>query len=289
MTEQQQPPGLPAASVSDSRRRIGSLRGLGSGPPDDRAGGPILPVVVSYGGGLNSSAMLCGLIERRQRTPAAILFADTGAETPATYRWIERFSEWLTERGFPAVTTVRKVFKDYSTLEANCLHNKTLPSLAFGWRSCSQKWKARPQDEWIRAQGWDRVEKHIGYDAAEEHRVRSWVAEDKHLIRFPLIEWGWGRQECRSAIQRHGLTPPPKSSCFFCPALKVAEVLALKRCYPDLWERAVRMERVAREGGNLHTVKGLGRHWSFEEVVKQNEAQGKFWPEMELPCGCYDG
>lgn len=42
------------------------------------------PIAIAYGGGVNSTAMLCGLRERNI-TPAVILFADTGGETPETY------------------------------------------------------------------------------------------------------------------------------------------------------------------------------------------------------------
>ena len=41
-------------------------------------------IVVSYGGGTNSVAMLVGLHERGLR-PDAIVFADTGGEKPNTY------------------------------------------------------------------------------------------------------------------------------------------------------------------------------------------------------------
>jgi len=42
-----------------------------------------LPLVVAYGGGLNSTAMLCGFRERGI-IPSLILFADTGGEMPET-------------------------------------------------------------------------------------------------------------------------------------------------------------------------------------------------------------
>ena len=44
--------------------------------------------VVSFGGGVNSSAMLIGMHERGI-TPDAILFSDTGGEKPETYQHIE--------------------------------------------------------------------------------------------------------------------------------------------------------------------------------------------------------
>jgi hypothetical protein len=49
-------------------------------------------------------------------------------------------------------------------------------------------------------------------------------------------------------------------------------------------DRAIAMEKNAE----LHTIKGLGRNFSWEEVLKQNDAFG-FESPIELACGCYDG
>ena len=46
------------------------------------------PLVVAYGGGTNSTAMLCGFREIGIK-PDLILFADTGAEQPHTYKHVE--------------------------------------------------------------------------------------------------------------------------------------------------------------------------------------------------------
>lgn len=89
-------------------------------------------IVLSYGGGTNSTAMLVGLMERGER-PDLILFADTGGEKPHTYEHIETMQRWLRAAGWPTITTVRK---EGITLERDCLDRKALPSIAygFGWQ-----------------------------------------------------------------------------------------------------------------------------------------------------------
>ena len=62
------------------------------------------PVVVSYGGGTNSTAMLIGMVERSEPVDL-ILFADTGGERPGTYAYVDLFSGWLRERGYPATVS----------------------------------------------------------------------------------------------------------------------------------------------------------------------------------------
>src|SRR6185436_10754257 len=117
-------------------------------------------------------------LERRRIVPDLILFADTGGEKPATYFYLPVIQEWLAAHGMPPVTvvrvgTVKGKRGDYSTLEQNCLVNGTLPSLAFGRKACSLKWKRAPQDRYVAAwaparAAWargERVRKVIGYDA----------------------------------------------------------------------------------------------------------------------------
>lgn len=64
------------------------------------------PLVVSFGAGVNSTAMLCGFAERGIR-PDAILFADTGGERPETYRFLDTMDVWLAQNGMPNIIRVR--------------------------------------------------------------------------------------------------------------------------------------------------------------------------------------
>ena len=56
--------------------------------------------MVSYGGGVNSTALLIGL--HQHRIPVdLILFADTGAEHPHTYAYLDIMDRWLKGHGMP--------------------------------------------------------------------------------------------------------------------------------------------------------------------------------------------
>lgn len=237
--------------------------------PPDPAYRP--PVTVAYGMGVDSTAMLIGLHQRGVR-PDIILFADTGAEKPETYAFETPMQEWLRSVGFPPIITVRYVprnFKNwpqYYTLEDNCLTNGTLPGISFGPASCSQKWKQQPQhrhlQQWRPAvECWgrgDRVVKLIGFDASPADRRRTFAAgpdEGRHYVHhYPLQQWGWDRENCKRHISAAGLPVPPKSSCFFCLAMKPAEVEALQ---PEYLRRIVAME--ARAKPRLTASEGLWR------------------------------
>lgn len=237
-----------------------------------------MSVVAAFGGGVNSQAYMIGLWERGE-TVDLILMSDTGDEKPHTYRAVEQFQDWLANKGFPPITMVRK---EGLTLEQDCLNRKALPSVAYGFKSCSDHFKIRPQQAYLKANNIEVTQMIIGIDAGEQHR-----AKDIPINRYPLIEWGWGREECEEAIKRAGLPLPGKSACFFCPSSKKWEIKQLRRMYPDLAARAVAMENNA----DLTLVKGLGRDFAWRDLYEAEDRQVDMFAEsvIEMDCGCYDG
>ena len=187
--------------------------------------------ILAYGGGLNSTAMNIGLYHRKISLDL-ILFADTGCEQPHTYEYLPIMDRWLEAHGLPKIIPVEYTDKngDRLTLEQECLRSGTLPALAYGYKKCSLKHKISPQDKFCNnyppcREVWamdGRVVKFIGYDAGEEERRDHALVYDlqdrKYKKEYPLIDWGWGREECAAAIEQEGLPLPGKSSCFFCPA-----------------------------------------------------------------------
>lgn len=227
------------------------------------------PVLAAWGAGVDSTAMLIELIERGE-TVDWVLFADTGGERPATYAFVDLFREWLRTHGVPS-TIVRytasnfKNWPAYRTLEENCLTNGTLPSMAFGFGSCSQKWKIAPQNRWteewapareIWAAG-GKVIKLIGYDCSpadsRRYAEREGYTDARYVYRHPLREWGWTRERCIERIVQANLPVPPKSACF-CPATKPAELHTMSA---PLLRRIVLME--ARAKPRLRDIEGLWR------------------------------
>jgi len=253
-----------------------------------------MTVIVAYGGGTDSTALLIGMLRRGWPAPHAITTADTGGEKPYTYWYIDAFSAWLVEHSYPAITMVKKGGNN-RTLEEDCLIKNMLPSVAYGYKSCSQKFKVEPQEKWanndpVCRATWKskkKVTKLIGYNFGEVHRAK--FGEDKkYIFRYPLIEWEWKKEDAEKAITQEGLPLPGKSSCFFCPHNKKPEIVALAERYPDLAVRALRME----QGAHLKKIKGLGRRFSWTEFLfdyeKTRVVSDDDDPFDEKPCGCYD-
>ena len=252
------------------------------------------PIAWSYGGGLDSSAGILHMHELGIR-PDLIIIADVGGEHPHTWETVAAMDAWCQANDFPeiTITSYYSPTTRYQSLEGNCLHNDGLPSLAYGGHSCSLKWKIEAiEDEIWGIEGWKparkaleqgvRVTRCIGYDygCADSKRFakvdkveKKDEASGKFLHwknRYPLREWKLSRDVLDSTIADHpefgdlleartGSRTVRKSSCFFCPAMKVEEVEEMATDYPDLALRAAVMEYRAETGKHgLLTCNGLG-------------------------------
>jgi hypothetical protein len=234
-----------------------------------------------FGAGVDSTAMLIALYLAGIQ-PAVITFADVGGEKPETIAHVERMNAILLSWGWPPISICRKIplaSTGYDDLYGNCIANETLPSLAFGLKSCSIKWKQKPQDQfikgarsgpnagpphpvWIEAERTgQRIVKLIGYDCgrADMRRSRNLADADADFdYAYPLQLLGWKREDCIAIIAKvlGADYVPVKSACFFCPASKSWELFWLAAHHPDLLDRALLLERKAL----------TGRHSRFDEV-----------------------
>ena len=249
--------------------------------------------IVAYGGGTDSTAMIIECAKRGVKIDY-ILFADTGGEKPHTYQYVKTFSKWCVENGMPEIITVKKAGNG-ETLEESCLRLKAIPSIAYGYKTCSQKFKIQPQDKYFNnlpeAKAiWNtggRITKFVGYDATETTRIsKAKLTEDsKYEIRFPLVEWGLTRNDCIEIIKLEGLCQPGKSACFFCPMTRPTEIRQLNHNYPELMERALTMESNAK----LTTLKGLAINATWKNIISNDDIfDEEFELVPEMICECYE-
>jgi hypothetical protein len=246
-----------------------------------------MKIVVSFGGGSNSAAVLINMV-KHQIIPDEILFADTGGEHPHTYQFIDVFNQWLISKNFPSIKTLKYINKngDILTLEQDCLNNNTIPPIAFGWKTCSQKFKIQPITRYLKLKyPNEKIQMWVGFDAGEERRITANPNENFENY-YPLIEWGWNRQKCVEVIESAGLPKAGKSSCFFCPNMKRNEILSLSK---DLQDRCISMEKNAKK---LAELKGLGRNKSWTEIINADRNQMKIeWEEEDwhkISCECIE-
>lgn len=134
-----------------------------------------------------------------------------------------------------------------------------------------------------------KVVKCIGFDATEDHRVKGGGGtyatpknmniapdpelphyKDRYIFRYPLREWGLDRKACGKIIVDAGLPLPPKSACFFCPAMRLVEIERLRVLDPAQYQLALAMEDLYRSGrhfrgDNFYTVNAVRKDTKEKE------------------------
>lgn len=255
--------------------------------------------VVTYGGGVNSVAMLV-LLQALGVRPRAIVMSDPGSEWPETEHYRDVVMQpWLRRNGFPQVVVVtreeeaqhRPRSHHKGTLLDECLGKRMLPSAAYPpHKKCSLKYKRDPQLWWTERQAWAQAElyagqrmvKCIGFDAGEDHRIKPSFSDEREAVMFvpwyPLYEAGLDRADCIRLIEHAGLPVPRKSACTFCPNNERADWEDLRKQHPHRFAEAMEMSRRAAPGPESPDVVGLLRG-----CMPQGHRQLHLWVEAGCP------
>ena len=231
-----------------------------------------MPRVLSYGGGLDSFAMLLRSIELDE-LPDVVVFADVRdpdgrdpGEWPGTYRHIEEVARPVCEAAgipFEILDTVRYPVRDARSLFAWLEARRQIP-VGGPNRICTTIAKVERFERWLgdTYPGQD-VETWIGFEAGEEGRAKrdpnaGRPGSVRHN-RFPLIEWGWCRCRCEAYVRASGHPVPRKSACVFCPYATKADYRVLADELPAAFARVVELEaaKPPTKAGYKLSIKGF--------------------------------
>ena len=108
----------------------------------------------------------------------------------------------------------------------------------------------------------------FAYDEIQRTNATRWKDQD---VWYPLIEKKMTREDCARYIAGQGFPVPPKSGCFYCPFQRLDQWKNLRFKHPDLWERAINLEK---NGSNypkmtLSNFRKQGEPMTLEEVDKR--------------------
>lgn len=210
---------------------------------------------ISYGGGVQSSALIVLAVQGRIDKVDAALFCNTGddSEHPDTLIYVrEIMRPYCEAAGLPLHEIQRTVRGESQTLYGRMMfHNRdslSEPIPVYGYsgaplsRVCTVDHKIRVLERWIKKNA-ERlpVETFIGISTDEYERAKTGQNEYE-IRRYPLLELGLNRIDCANIIAEAGLPVPPKSSCFFCPFHSILTWSELRRDRPDLFEKAAEIE-----------------------------------------------
>lgn len=238
------------------------------------------PTVLSYGGGVNSVALLLRML-REGEIPDLVVFADTGEERPETYAYIrERVAPYCAQYGIPFETVSKgQRLVDYYR------ENRVVPSIEK--RDCSSKFKHDVVRRHLRSLGIKKATILIGIAWDESHRERKsdvqWLRN-----RFPLLEWRMTRKDCLAEIAAHGWPSPGKSACMGCPLGGKRGAVALLKEHPEEFARWRAMEEAGRRYPEMTVIPNVRLAWVERAVRTQRtldlsgdpEDPGECWGEV---------
>lgn len=208
--------------------------------------------VWSSGGGTQSAAIAALIVQGKLPAPDLAIIVDTEREKSATWEYLEAvISPALVAAGVELVRVPKSLFTDVDLYAGNgdllipAYTNATgelgkLPTF------CSDKWKRRVVQRWLRAQGVVSCDCWIGISVDEMRRMRL-SREGWFQHRYPLIELRMRRSDCYAVVKAQGWPEPPRSACWMCPQMGDREWGEMQREAPEDFARAIEFEREMRQ------------------------------------------
>ena len=223
--------------------------------------------ICGISGGKDSSALAVFL--KKDVPDMEYFFCDTGAELPETYEYLTRLEVILgkpiarlnSERGFDHWF---EIFRG------------TLPSPQMRW--CTTNMKIKPIEEWV---GEEPAVSYVAIRADESNR-KGYISTKSNIeTQFPFIEAGIDRSGVLSILEDAGIGLPKyyewrtRSGCYFCFYQRKAEWVGLAERHPDLFDRAVGIERKVLQDAGIdgsadyrdQAMKGRQYTWSGGETL----------------------
>ena len=231
--------------------------------------------VVSYGGGVNSTALIVLLI-KKDLPLDHVVFSDTGNEMPETYEYLSVMKRYLGGNSIP-LKIVR--VRSGESLSDRCLRRKVIPSQM--WRWCTRDMKVTPIHAFYRSLK-SHVYQYMGIDYGEVHRMKSAKA-DYVTNLYPLIDYRISRDGCINLIKEAELPVPVKSGCYMCPFNNMGRWAEIYEKHPDLYRHAIEIEESGKHFGSQslapkgHTLREL------EGVMRKKQKLPMV--QTDGPCG----
>jgi hypothetical protein len=214
--------------------------------------------VISYGGGVQSTALVVLAATGTIDPARAALFANVGddSENPDTLTFIrDVMIPWAAKRNVKVIELRRSTKRGAAPTLWTHLHRRGSRSIdipirmangAPGRRQCTLTYKIRVIERWLRDNGataTSPADVAVGFSTDEAHRASNRVASDIQRPHYPLLELGMDREKCKATIRAAGLPVPPKSACFFCPFHRPRQWADMARDAPELFSKSVMLEK----------------------------------------------
>ncbi|MEO3780495.1 hypothetical protein ABGB16_27510 [Micromonospora sp. B11E3] len=218
---------------------------------------------LSLGAGVQSSTVLLLAVRGEIPTFDAAIFADTGWEPTPVYAHLRRLERLAARAGIPVVRVSAGNIRHDALDPAHRFASMPLFTLGpdgergMARRQCTSEYKIKPIKAEVRRRlGYPHparvpsglvAQMAIGISLDEIGRARD---ADVAYMRnvFPLLDFGWRREDCLAYLTEHGLADTPRSACVGCPYRIDTEWARLRRDDPHGWADAVAFDAAIRHG-----------------------------------------
>ena len=223
--------------------------------------------ICGISGGKDSSALAVYI--RDEVPQIEYFFCDTGAELPETYEYLTRLEVIL---GKPiAWLNARRGFDHWFEV-----FRGTLPSPQMRW--CTKNMKIKPIEDWI---GPAPAISYVAIRADEANRKGYISTKPNIQTRFPFVDDGIDYDGVMRILADAGIDLPTyyqwrtRSGCYFCFYQRKAEWVGLADRHPELFERAVAIEKKVLRDAGIHgdadftsqAMRGREYTWSGGETL----------------------
>jgi len=259
---------------------------------------------ISYGGGVQSTALIVLAAQREIEFPLAI-FANTGddSEHPASIAYVRDVAIPYAQRHGIELLEIQRRTRDgnleslYGRLTSESrsigIPVRMNTSGAPGNRNCTIDFKIKPVAKELKRRGATKHEPAIvalGISVDEYQRMRSDSGIPHEVLTYPLIDLRMDRAACIGVIERAGIPVPGKSSCWFCPYHSIANWRRQLQNEPELFERSAKLEetlnqRRAKLGKD--PVWLTSRLIPLREAVTENGQLDMFAPACDIGGYCH--
>lgn len=209
-----------------------------------------LQYIASFSGGKDSVAMVLKLIEHNKPLDR-IAFIDTRLDFGEQRNIIKicecKFKELKPELVFDYIRP-ELTFEEQFYTKIKKGKNK---GQIYGWPYtigfnswCNDRLKIRPFKKYIKQFKENEVIVYLEIAADEPNRLKKLQSN----TRAPLAEWGMTEKDCLEYIKEKGFWNPlywkfERLGCYLCPKQNLDSLRSLRRHYPYLWEKMLRMDK----------------------------------------------
>lgn len=227
--------------------------------------------VLGISGGKDSAALAIYLKDEGLAPDVEYFFADTGAELPEVYAYLDKLEAHLSKE-IVRLNSGRE-FEHFLKMYGNFL-----PSARQRW--CTREMKIKPFERFV---GDDEVISYIGIRADEDRE--GYISRRPNITPvFPFKEAGLVREDIFRILEQSVGVPEyykwrSRSGCYFCFFQRRDEWLGLAENHPDLFEKAKNFEKLDNINGERYTwVHGL----TLEQLVQKAKENGSSYTPKEV-------